>query len=274
MLVSNGGEERHKGALSLSGFFRSLWAYREYLKQSVLRDLRTKYKRSALGYAWTMLHPLAMMAILAVVFSQIMKIPAKDYAVFLLAGLLPWNYFNSTVVMSLGSVRTNARLFGQVPVPKYVFIVSIAFSNLVNLFLALIPLLAVTLVMGRGIPWTVIAYPAVLLPIFFTTLGVAMMLATSNVFFEDTRHLAEVGLQALYFLSPVLYGRAHLPEKIMQYLSFNPLFRQIEMVRGVVYEGVLPGAAGYVVVLLLSAIVLSVGLWIFERAEDKFLYFI
>lgn len=258
----------------VTGFFMDMFGYREYLKQSVLRDLRTKYKRSALGYLWTMLHPLMMMIILAIVFSHIMRIPVENYAVFLFCGLLPWNYFNSTAMMSLGSIRANSRLFGQVPVPKYIFVLSLAFSNLVNLFLALVPLLLIMLVTGRPVTWTVLTFPLVLLPIFFVTIGVSLVLAASNVFFDDTLHLAEVGMQALYFLSPILYYRELLPEDLIQFLVLNPLFLQIEFVRSIFYDGVFPDIGLYSLNLLASCLVLVFGLWVFKRLEDKFLYFV
>lgn len=255
-------------------FFTQAYAYREYLIQSVLRDLRNKYKRSILGYVWTMLHPLAMMAVLAIVFSHIMRFPTKDYAVFLFAGLLPWNYFNSTCLMSLHSIRANARLFGQIPIPKYVFIISLAFSNLVNYLLAIAPLIIIMLIMGRPIPISVLAFPLVLLPLFLVVMGVSLILATSNVFFDDTHHLAEVGMSMLYFMSPVLYGRELLPEWLVSYLVFNPLFCQIEFIRGIFYYGVLPDPQLYLINLGCSALILLIGLLIFKKAEDKFLYFL
>ena len=258
----------------LTQFVSELYSYREYLKQSVMRDLRTKYKRSVLGYVWAMLHPLAIMAILAVVFSHIMKMGIQDYAIFLFAGLLPWNYFNSTAVMSLQSIRLNARLIGQIPVPKYIFIMSVALSNLVNFLLALVPLLLLMVFSNRAISWTVLTFPIVIIPVLLVTMGVSLILATSNVFFDDTMHLAEVALQALYFLSPVLYYRELLPANLVRYLEFNPLFCQVEFVRLIFYEGKLPPFEPFAMNALGSLLILLLGLFVFKRNEEKFLYFI
>lgn len=258
----------------LFGFFSQIYLYREYLLQSVMRDLRLKYKRSVLGYVWTMLHPLAMMIIIAVVFASIMNMPTKDYAVFLFAGLLPWNFFQSTTMMSLGSIRANARLFGQIPVPKYIFIISIACSNLVNFTLALVPLIILTIAFGRQIPPTIAALPVVMLPFFCVVIGVALILATASVFFDDTLHLAEVAMQALYFMCPVLYHRDLLPERVVNYLALNPLFQHIEFIRAVLYNGVLPDPRDFALNSLASLLILAIGLLIFKRNEDKFLYFV
>lgn len=255
-------------------FFLRIYQYREYLKQSVMRDLRNKYKRSALGYIWTMLHPLGMMAVLAVVFSHVMKIPVQDYAVFVFCGLLPWNYFNSTTMMSLGTIRANARLFSQVAVPKYLFVLSITFSNLVNLLLSVVPLMIIMLVVGHQFSFAILALPMVLLPIFMVTVGASLLLSASNVFYDDTLHLSEVALQAMYFTLPVLYGRDVLPHKLVNILALNPLFAQVEFFRDIFYFGVLPDAQAYLYNLLTSALILAICLWVFCKSEKKFLYFV
>lgn len=255
-------------------FFVQIVNYREYLKQSVLRDLRIKYKRSVLGYFWTMAHPLAMMSVLAVVFSSIMRMNIEDYAVFLFSGLLAWNFFSSTVMMSLGSIRNNASLFRHVPLPKYVFILSIASSNMFNFAVALIPLLLIMIAVDHAISPAVLAVPLVLLPIFCVTIGLALVLATSNVFFEDTYHLTEVAMSALYFLCPILYHRGLLPAELTSYLALNPLFVQIEFMHDLFYAGTLPDPTAYLINLGVSVMILFVGLWIFRRSEDKFLYFV
>lgn len=268
----------HRGRDGADGvftdFFKQLYAYREYLKQSIQRDLSVKYKRSYLGYFWTMLHPLGMMLVISLVLSHVVRVPMRDYAVFFLAGVIAWNYFNSTAMMSLNNIRANARLFSQIAVPRYIFIISITLSNLVNLALATVPLICVMLVVGRPVSWTVLALPVVLLPLFIVTVGVSLVLAVSNVFFEDTLHLTEVAMQALYFMCPILYAREFLPAWLVQYLQLNPLFLQVEFFRGIFFDAQLPGMELYLFNLCSSLLVLFIGLAVFRRSEDKFLYFI
>ncbi len=221
-----------------------------------------------------MLHPLGMMAVIAVVFSHVMSLPVKDYAVFLFAGLLPWNYFNSTVMMSLGNIRANARLFAQVPIPRYMPIVSVAMSNLVNFCLAIVPLMVIMVFTGRAVPATALFFPVVILPLFCVVLGVSLILSVSSVFFDDTLHLAEVAMQAFYFLCPILYRREMLPQRLIRYLVLNPLFGEIEFIRGLFYEGVLPGAIPFALNCAASLFILSIGLFVFTKAQNKLLYFI
>lgn len=258
----------------VSEFVEQMYAYREYLKQSVTRDLRKRYKRSFLGYLWSMLHPLFMMLILAVVFANIMKSGMKDYAVFLFTGMLPWVYFSSTTQGCLGTIRANASLMDHVSVPKYIFPLSIAWSNLVNFFLSLVPLVLVMLALGRGIPLASLGLPLVLLPMFFFTVGISLLFAVSNVFFEDTQHLVGVAMQALYYLCPVLYSREMLPGWLVPYVTLNPMFGVIEQMRGMYYDGVMPDVQSYCLNLLGSYLVLVLGLWVFKRADEKFIYFV
>ncbi|HMO02634.1 MAG TPA: ABC transporter permease [Oligoflexia bacterium] len=258
----------------LIDFFAQAYSYRHYLVQSVRRDLAKKYKRSSLGYVWTMLHPLAMMLIMSFVMSHVVRVQMKDYAVFFLAAVLPWNYFNSTSMMSLNSIRANAKLFSQIPIPKYLFILSISASNLVNFLLALVPLVLVMAITGKEISPTILFFPFLLLPLYIITISVAMLLAVSNIFFEDTLHLAEVGMQAMYFLLPIIYPPSMIPDRVSNILSLNPLFFQIQSIRNIFYLGEMPNLFFFFLNLGVALVVLFFALKIFKRAEDKLLYFI
>lgn len=259
-------------SLGYHEFFRSIFDYREYLKQSVARDLRKKYKRSALGYLWSMLNPLFMMIVLTIVFSNIMT-RVETYSVFLFAALLPWQYFSSVINGSLTSIRGNMKIIEQVPIPKFIFMVSEAASGLVNYLLSLVPLVVVMLVVGHPLYWTILLFPLVLLPLIITTLGISLLLSVSNVFFEDTQHLTKVILSALYYLTPILYGPEHLPEHLVRWLQWNPMFSIVHFSRELFYFGTLPDLMAYSTSLLSGLVILAVALWVFKRSDDKFIYF-
>ena len=255
-------------------FFYSIYDYREYLKESVFRDLRKKYKRSSLGYLWSMLNPLLMMIILSVVFSSIMKGRIENYAVFLFCALLPWTYFNGTVKSCIGTIRQNAKIIDQLPIPKYIFSVSSSFYNFVDLFLAFVPLILVMWFTGHPIPKTIVLFPVMLIPLFFFSMGLGLLLAVSNVFFEDTAHLTDVLLRAMYFLCPILYARDMLPPWLVKYVVLNPMFGIIEGCRELLYYGTFPDPQTYLLNLGGSIVLLGLGLYAFNKADDKFVYFI
>lgn len=219
-----------------------------------------------------MLHPLTSMAVLALVFSTLLNVRTENYALFLLCGLLPWNYLNSTVTMSLDSVRNNSRIFSQVPVPKFMFVLSIAVSNFANLFFALVPLVILMVAFKQPLHATALSFPIFILPVLLTTVGISLFLAALNVFFNDTRHLTEVALGLVYFLSPILYDRSMVPVSFHKWLEWNPLLYQIEQLRGIFFSGTFPSAASFFLSLCISLLILLVGLVFFRRCEDKFLY--
>lgn len=254
-------------------FFTNVYLYREYLKQSVARDLRKKYKRSVLGYLWSMLNPLFMMIILAVVFSNIMH-RVDNYAVFLFSGMLAWGYFDGTVQMCLGTIRANSRIIDQLPVPKFIFPLSVALYNIVTFLLSLVPMVLVMLYTGHPISWSLLYLPVVLIPLFFITMGTGLLFAVSNVFFEDTQHLVGVIFKALYFLCPILYARDHLPSWLVHWVVLNPMFGIIESMRAIFYDGIAPNWETYGWNLGGSLLILAFGLWVFRKADDKFIYFI
>lgn len=130
------------------------------------------------------------------------------------------------------------------------------------------------LVTEHPIPWTVVTFPIAVLPLLITTIGISLIVAVSNVFFEDTLHLCEVALQALYFLSPILYAREQLPPEVAQWIVLNPIFIQIEFLRDVLFYGNLPDPIMFLGSLLSALLLLTIGLIIFRKAEDKFLYLI
>ena len=255
-------------------FFSTIIGYREYLIQSVARDLRKKYKRSALGYFWSMLQPLFMMVILTLVFSHIMKSQIQNFSVFLFCAMIPWAFFDQTCHGCLNIIRANARIIDHVPIPKYVFPLSVAFYNLVNFFITLVPLFIVMLCVSHKISWTILTIPIVLIPLFFFTLGASLLLAVANVFFDDVGHLTDVVLRALYFLCPILYGREHLPVSLQKWVALNPLFTIIEDMRSVIYSGQLPALDSFGYSVIGSIVTLLVGLIVFKKASDKFIYFI
>ena len=255
-------------------FFKDIYGYREYLKQSVVRDLKRRYKRSVLGYLWSMLNPLLMMIILAVVFSKIMQQNVKDYAVFLYSGSIPWTYFNATILLCLCTIRANINIMTQVNVPSYIFPLAVGFSGIVDMIFSFIPLLLVMLFLGHEISYHILALPILLIPMFFATMGISLLLAVSNVFFEDTEHLVNVALRALYFLCPIMYTREMLPDWLIKYVVINPMFSIIEFSQDLFFYNRFPDPKAYSYVFLGSFFCLALGVYVFNKAQKKFMYYV
>ena len=253
-------------------FFNDIFEYREYFRQSIARDLRRRYKRSFLGYVWSMLNPLLMMIILAVVFSNIMKQNIKDYAIFLYSGSIAWTYFNNTILASLGTIRANANIINQVKVPLYLFPLSIAFSGLMDVVFSLAPLLLIMFFIGHEISYHAVALPIVVVPLFLVTVGVSLAVSVANVFFEDTEHLVSISLRALYFLCPILYQKEMLPGWLVKWVVLNPMFGIIEFFQDIFFSNRFPNISSFFYIFFSSLLVFFLGLLFFSKFQKKLIY--
>src|SRR5216683_2459869 len=225
-----------------------VWRFRQLIALLVVRELKVRYKRSVLGLLWTMLNPLLLMVVYAVVFTTIMAAAQPNFSVFLLAGLLPWLYFSTSLMQGLMSVLANQELVRKIRLPQ-------AFTPAL-LFL-----------------------PAAALVLTLFCAGVTLLFATATVFFRDVRHLTEVLLQVLLYLSPVLYDLKQLGEHRTWWfqlfrleLRVNPLSYLIPLVRDPVYYGRLPSLPTVAVALAWAAGALLLGFAVFTRLEPRHIH--
>jgi len=258
-----------------------LLQYRQLVGMLVVRELKVRYKRSVLGMLWTMLNPLLLMAVYAVVFATIMRSPQRNFAIFLLSGLLPWLFFSTAVLQGLTSILTNQELIRKVRVPQAVFPLSVVGSNLVNFTLSLVPLLLMMAVLRQPFTPALLFIPVGLLILALFTSGVTLLFSTFTVFFRDVRHLVEVLLQMLLYLSPVLYDLQLLGQRsewwfraFRLFLRLNPLTYLLPLIRDPVYYGRLPSLPVVGIATLESALMLALGFLIFHRLAPRHVHYL
>jgi len=256
-----------------------VWRFRQLVALLVVRELKVRYKRSALGLLWTMLNPLLLMVVYAVVFTTILPAAQPNFALFLLAGLLPWLFFSTALMQGLMSVLVNQELVRKIRLPQAVFPLSVVGSNLVNFTLSLVPLFAMMAALRQPFTPALLFLPAAALVLTLFCAGVTLLFATFTVFFRDVRHLTEVLLQMLLYLSPVLYDLKQLGEHKQWWfqlfrleLRLNPLSYLIPLVRDPVYYGRLPSLATAGVALLWAVGALVVGFVVFTRLEPRHIH--
>ena len=208
---------------------RELWRYRELARELVVRDLKLRYKSSVLGYLWSLLNPLLLMVVFTLVFTVMLpNVSVADYPVFVLCGLLPWNFFAASTTTSVNSVLSHANLIKKVYFPREILPISNVLANGVNFALSLVVLFAAILLSGRQIRWVAVYLPAVMLVQLLFTLGIAFVLSTVNVYYRDTSVIMDVLMQAWFFVTPVFYPIDVLPEAVH-------LFGQVAHLRRLVY---------------------------------------
>ncbi|WP_346026540.1 ABC transporter permease [Beduinella massiliensis] len=240
------------------------------LKQLVGRDFKTKYKRSALGMAWSFMNPLLTMMVQYIVFSTLFKSSTANYPVYLLSGIVFFNFFSEAVSLGMTSITGNASLIKKVYMPKYIYPVARICSSLINLGLALIPLLLVMLLTG------IMPGPSCLLLIFDVlcllgfVLGMVLLLSTAMTFFQDTQFLWGVVSLMWMYMTPIFYTENIIPAKFLTLYHMNPMYQYITFARICIIDGVSPEPMAYLWCILSSVAVLLLGIVVFKKNQDKF----
>ena len=194
---------------------RETWAYRDLLRNLVVRDLKTRYKRSVLGFAWSFLNPLFMVMIFTVVFTVIARAQnVPNYPLFALCGLLAWNFLAGSVSGAARSIVGNAHLIDKVYFPRELLPISVVFSNLINFVLSLIVFFVLLLLFRVPLSWWVLSLPVIIAVQFVLVVGLALIVAALNVFYRDVEHVLDVGLLAWFFLTPIFWELELLPNKL------------------------------------------------------------
>jgi ABC-2 type transport system permease protein len=260
-----------------------LAASRELLTNLTLRELRGKYKRSALGWTWSLLNPLAIMLIFTMVFRLFLKVrpPVGDpsglnsFAFFLLCGFLSWNFLANGMLGSMGALITNANLIKKTYFPREVLVIANVASWTVSLLIELAVLAVALLVAGNMVlPWRPALLVLVALQSVFVV-GVGLTLSVLNVYFRDVQHLIAVLLQFWFYATPVVYpislvekALAHHPTELTLY-RLNPMTRFVQAYRNVMYDLRFPPLADVLYLVVVSVLALAIGMAVFAKLEPR-----
>lgn len=258
----------------MSELLRDTYRYRELIWALALRELKVRYKRSVLGFLWALLNPALLMLVLTVVFSTLMPAQIPHFPIFLLSALLPWTFFAQSLSYGVESVVSNGELIKKVGVSKLVFPVAAVVSNMINFLLSLIPLFLIVVAMRHPLHWTWIYLPIPLVALSIFTLGATFFFATANVYYRDVSHVVQVVLQALFYLTPILYAVRMLPPKYQPYFHLNPLTYFLNGFRLSVYDGLLPTTESVVGCFVCAFASLIIGFEVFRRHQHEFVFYV
>jgi lipopolysaccharide transport system permease protein len=249
-----------------------LWRRRELLWHMTIRHLRGQYKQSILGYAWTVVNPLSQMLILTFVFSHLVRIqtPGVPYALFLLMGLLPWNFFAAAISSATGSVAGAASLVTKVYFPREILPIAAILTKVVDLAVGMAILAGLMAYFGHPPAWTSVWVPLLFLIQLVFTVGLALPLAGLNLYFHDVSFLVGVALTLWFYLTPVLYPVDVVPARYEWLFSANPPALFIEGYRRVVLQGISPGTERLLMGLGISVATFLVGYYLFKKMEPGF----
>ncbi|WRS27296.1 ABC transporter permease [Oscillospiraceae bacterium MB08-C2-2] len=254
--------------------FIAIRKYRFLIQQLVARDFKAKYKRSVLGVLWSLLNPLLTMIVQYLVFSSLFRFDIPYYTVYLLCGIVMFNYFSEACGMTLGAIVGNANLITKVYVPKYIYPLTRVISSFINLLIAMVPLFIVAFVSGLHPTKAYFLLPFVLVCLAVLCLGLGMLLAAAMVFFRDMQFLWGVISMIWMYLTPIFYPESILPSNVAMLLKGNPLYYFIKFVRTCVIDGVSPELIIYVQCFLFAIGFLALGAFVFKRTQDRFVLYL
>ena len=257
--------------------FSWLTGYGELLRTILRRELRARYKGSALGVLWSFVYPLAMMGVYTLVFSVLWRaVKVPHYPLFVLTGLAIWAFFQSAIQLSTPAIVGNADLIRNVWFPRELIPLATVLSQAVTALIMFAVLIPIDLVI---IPETARTFLLVV-PFFAAflclTVGLSWLLATANVFFRDVEHLLGVLFLPWFFLTPILYSLDKLPRaaghvwviRTLRYL--NPVTPYVEGIRGAIFQAQIPGPSLLIYIFVVGPLVALIGLWTIQRFEDRF----
>ena len=248
--------------------------YRFLIHQLVARDFKTKYKRSILGVFWSFLNPLLTMCVQYFVFSTIFKNNIQNFAVYLLIGVVMFNFFSEACGMALTSILGNAGLITKVYMPKYIYPLTRVMSSMVNLGISLIPLFLVCLATGVHFQKSVVLALYFMMCLVIFCLGLGMLLSTSMVFFRDTQFLWGVLSMMWMYATPIFYPESILPENFRWVLRINPLYHFLKNTRICILDGISPEPFVYFQCFMIALAMLLVGALVFRKNQDKFVLYL
>ncbi|MGC8605333.1 MAG: ABC transporter permease, partial [Desulfomonilaceae bacterium] len=251
-----------------------LFKSKDLIVNLVHRELTVRYKRSVIGFMWTMLNPVIMTVVYMIVFSTIFRFGTRDFIIYFLSAYLVWNFFSQSTTTASKCIINAGSLIKKVYIPKVVLVLSVIVSALVNFGAALIPLLIVVPILGKGLNVAMffLVVPFVLVTMF--TLGIALILASMTVFFLDVGEFYSVILMPWMFLTPIMYPMDIVPVKYHVFIKMNPMYYFIECFRYPIYNGTLPSLRIIVMSAIMAVVTLIIGYRVFTKAEDDFVYYV
>lgn len=258
--------------LNIRQTYRDIYDYREVIRNFVETNLKMRYKRSVLGFLWTLLNPLLTMAITATVFSLIFRFNLKNYAVYIFCGLVPWNFINSSAISGSIAIISNEGYIKKIYLPKVIFPLNAVLTEFINSFFNLISLYILGIFLHIEISLSILILPYAFLTMFVFCLGMAMVFSILTVYFRDLHHIIQISFSALFYLCPIIYPVERFPEKYRFIFDYNPFNYYITMFRDAIYYNRWSEPHVLQLSALFAVLSLLMGLFLFHREEKKIIF--
>jgi ABC-type polysaccharide/polyol phosphate export permease len=258
---------------AIRDYFAELWSYRHFWGQLVRTDLQKRYRRSILGVGWSLLQPLAMTCVLAMVYTRVLQVDFLQFAPLLLSGLAFWGLIHASCVQGCGCFLLGEAFIRQQPIPTVLFPLRVVLTSGFHFLIAFSVAVAFVLVTQMRFSPALLSLVPTLALLFLFAWALAILCAYSHVYFPDTQHLMEVGLQVLFYLTPIIYPRSLLEQNGLWFvLEFNPLALFLQLLREPLLEGTLPSLLAYAKVLLFVGPIVGLAAAVVARFERRLIF--
>lgn len=282
--------------MAITASLKEVWNFREVIKNFVSQDLKVRYRRSYLGFFWSLLNPLLQLAVISAVFSLIFKFDIRSYALYVLSGLIPWSFLATSITDSSMSIIGAESMLKRQYFPKLVFPLSIVIQHMVTFVLSLIALLGfLGFFIGFRLTPAFLILPVSFIYIMAVALGLGAITAVLNVYFRDVQHLIAVFLSAWFYVTPIIYpmeakqakdetvaaspgasaemvDAGPIPHKYRFYFKLNPFYPIIEMFHRPIYDGRFPTRSEFLAASGVAIFFLGGGLLFFRQFEDRLIF--
>jgi ABC-type polysaccharide/polyol phosphate export permease len=242
------------------------------LASFVVNNLRRRYRRSILGFAWSLLNPLMTMAVMTTVFSLLWHADPKTFGVYIFTGLLPWTFITDAITTGSQSIVQSEAFLKKVYIPKAFFPLVAVSTETANFVFSLASLVVLSCLVGVPIHWTVLLVPAAVALLFVFNFSVALVLAITTVYFRDLTHIIKVGLSTLFYLVPIIYSLDMVPQQYRALFLLNPLYYFIDLFRLLICNGVVPNAVQWLVPTALSLVAFCLAFYTLVRTDRDLIY--
>lgn len=254
-------------------YFKNFFKYRYLIGDLISRDLKVKYRRSVLGFAWSILNPFLMMLVITAVFQNLFKSSVDNFPIYYLTGYLLFSFMTESTTLAMTSVINSSGLIKKVYIPKYIFPIEKCLFSFINMLLSFIAVVIVMLILRVEFYATFFLFLIPMIYALVFSIGLGLFLASATVFFRDIIHLYSVVTVAWMYLTPILYPMDILPDFMFKVLSFNPLYHFVLYLRALVMQGHIPDLRTNLICMGFSVIMLFLGTVFFKKQQDKFILY-
>lgn len=251
-------------------YIKELLEYKELLINLTFKDLKLKYRNSVLGFLWSFFNPILMLIVYNFAFKLILKVRVENFTVYLLAGLLPWTFFQAAMQVSTSSIVNNANLIRKVYFPREILPLSAILSSFINFLITLTVLFLSLIIFKIKINFSILLLPLVLILLLLFTIGLSLILSSLNVLYRDISHFIEIIFMLWFYLTPVVYSITMIPEKYRVILLLNPMTLILECIRTPLLYRQAPNIIYMSVLVIIDIFLIYFGYKIFKKLEKVF----